>query len=237
MSSRKRATLVHASVVLALGASLTGACTADLSTVQFQMPPKIFRFTTTSVIWSTAPATLPSVSCSVDADCCQPLSSVALDCQSVTPRCRTSACTMTVTMQGSQLLYLLRELPDVTVLSAEARSRLRLSAIEVAGESHRGDAPLAQLLVTATPAPIMATTMRTTYPLGTVASTPLGGSQRGRGEIVADADVVVPLLVAAPADPFYLGLQASVPIQAGQPVPQGEYAMAVALTFSTTLGL
>jgi hypothetical protein len=234
MISAKRAILVHATALAVAG--IFAGCSADLGTVRFRMPPKIFRFSTASTIWSTAPATLPFTACSADGDCCAPLGRVALDCQAVAIKCLAESCAMTLRLEQSQLVSLLREVPDLTLLDARALMRLALIGLHVQGMSDRLDAPTADLTISATPIPAPGKP-RVSYRLGVAPAVPLGGRQGTEAQIAPEAAQTMQRLVASAAEPFYLDVQARVPVAAGGIVPQGEYAMVIELLFAAALGL
>src|SRR3954463_14416234 len=101
------------------------------------MPARVFRFGTSGSLWGAAPSPLPEVSCAADADCCRPLSSVAIDCNRIKTSCSDAKCGMTVVLERAQPIWIVREVPDLGLLDGGAVSRLHITRVVVRGAEPR----------------------------------------------------------------------------------------------------
>jgi hypothetical protein len=219
-------------VVLALG-----ACTADLGTVRFQMPVRIFRFGTSGSLWATAPSTLPEATCAADGDCCRPLSSVAIDCARVKPTCQQGRCAMVVVLERAQPIWLMRDVPDLGLIDGGARARLRMTHVRVSGLEARPDAPAGELSLYLGPYEAQSWTDKGARLVAVASGLHIGGEESGEAEVTDAAAPMLRELIAKPSDPFSMVAVTRLPIASRAEVPRGDYVVALDIELATSLGL
>jgi hypothetical protein len=225
-------------LVLAVAAAGVGGCGADLGTVRFQMPTKVYRFTTTRAIWASAPATMPEATCAAAADCCKPLGAVTTDCSAVGFQCDQFLCGMTLALDRWQPIWILREIPDLALLDRGALLSLEVTRVQVrAAEEPRPDAPPATVALLFGPYDAqLATDMRSR----TIAEAPevrLGGEGNTDLVLTPHARTALRALLEKPYEPLSMvaGARLSLPPHAA--VPKGEFAVALDIELATKLGL
>jgi hypothetical protein len=227
------ALLLAAGVVLGLG-----ACEADLSAVRFRMPPKVFRFETTRTFWVDGPASLPAAACATDADCCQALSSVLTGCEGAELTCRQNRCEARVRLEKAIPMWMLRETPDLSLLDAGARNRLRPVALRVwrvdEGQA-RVSVGAGAIGVHAAPVPVQSARLPGARPVGRVPRLPVA-EVPAEGQIAPEAEAIWRQLASKPTDPFFLIAELDLSLAPEARVPRGELAVAVEIELETTLG-
>jgi hypothetical protein len=222
---------------LVLAAVALTACTADLGTVRFQMPARVFRFGTSGSLWATAPATLPEASCAADLECCPVLSPVAIDCGRIKPRCEQGRCGMVVVLERTQPVWLMREVPDLGLVDRSALGRLEITSVRVRGEETRADAPSGEVGLYFGPYETVSSSDKRARPVAFVASVRVGGEDSREAEISAEAAPALRAIAADPTDPFSMIAVARLSVGPRGEVPRGDYVMVLDIELATSLGI
>lgn len=223
---------------LALAAPGLTGCTADLGTVRFQMPTKVFRFATTRTIWASAPASMPTASCAAATDCCQPLRAVTLDCAAVRLQCAEAVCNMTVALDRWQPIWILREVPDLALLDRGALLSLQVTRVSVRGTDElRPDAPLGDVSLLFGPYDAQLGTDHRARPVAVAGGVSIGGGGSTDGLLAPTAANVLRGLLEKPYEPFSMIAVARVPLFPNDAVPKGEFTVALDIELATKLGL
>lgn len=228
----------------ALGVGLTtaaacvaGACEADLRDVTFAMPGKIFRFNTSSAIWADAPAQLPTRECAEDAACCQALGDVTTECRRVDLSCAADGCAMTLTLDRAATAQLLRDVPDLTLLDAKARSRLRVSSVTATWSEGTAQLPPAQMSVFFAPAGVASPGHADARQIAAADLPPLRVGRSTKLNVADDeASDGLQRVLQRPEEPYALLVQVRLPVRAGQTVPRGAFALRTEIDLTTRLG-
>lgn len=212
-------------------------CDADLGTVHFQVPAKVYRFGTTRMVWATAPEKLPDAACSADPDCCSGLSEVAVDCSTVKVSCQEQHCGMMLLLERAQPLWLVSDVPDLALIDKGALSRLRISKMSIHADDPRDDAPLGEVALYFGDPSAQTSTDRTARLIGAVPRMRVGGTGLFEASLSRDAATALRVVTTRPQDPISMIAVSRVAVGPNQPVPRGEFGVVFDLQLTTALGL
>src|SRR5438034_11470716 len=82
-----------------------GLISSDVTKVSFDLPARSYRFDTAQAGWKTSTATsfatVPTIACAVDADCCPaPVMALGIDCSAIICDAVSAACAFAVTVDA-----------------------------------------------------------------------------------------------------------------------------------------
>src|SRR4051812_12768568 len=223
--------------VLAGGMALVvaGGCglvSSDVTKVSFDLPARSYRFDTAQAGWKTSTATsfatVPSIACAADTDCCPPaVMALGIDCALIVCDGVSSTCAFAVTVEAPpQEIDLKQSVPSS--LSSQSVIDITVSQItyDVTENSMNVDLPPVQLFIaddSATSADDPSAVL-----FGTVPTTPKGTTSTGRKvTLEPGANGAFINIGHHLGTPFTFLARSRVVVPGGTPIPMGALGLTI----------
>jgi len=218
------ATSLAALLTVAFGCGLVSS---DITKIGFDLPPKHYVFDTAT--FQLPAATLPTVPCASDAECCAAAGILGYDCATNPPLiCDSGACAAVITVETPPAtINLKQEVPELSGINSQSLVDVSISRITYhVASTMNVDLPAVELYL----APDGATS--TSDPgasrFGTVPVTPAGATING-GQVVLDPSAESTFSGYAHnfGTPFTFLGKTTVIVRGGEPIPAGRVEITV----------
>jgi hypothetical protein len=210
-----------------------GLVSSDVTKVSFDLPARSYRFDTAQAGWKTSTATsfatIPSIACAADTDCCPPaVMALGIDCSLIVCDGTSSTCAFTVTVEAPpQKIDLKQSVPPS--LSSQSVIDITVSQItyDVTENSMNVDLPPVQLFIANDSA--TSTDDPSAVLFGTVPATPKGTTSTGRKVTLEQgaADAAFINIGHHLDTPFTFLARSRVVVPGGTPIPMGALGLTI----------
>lgn len=215
-----------------LGAAC-GLISSDIAGVSFDLPSRTYPFDTSQAAWnsgtSTAFATVPTIPCAADADCCPLLVSAAgIDCSMLICDAPTQSCAFAVTVETPpQTVNLKDESPSLSKYSSQNILAITVSSISytIPRNTLNVDLPPVDLFV----APLGTTTASdpAAIQFGTVPVIRAGSTSPGTVNVGKAGKAAFENIAKNFGTPFVFLSRARVVVPGGTPAPTGALTLTI----------
>jgi hypothetical protein len=209
-----------------------GLISSDVTKVSFDLPAQSYRFDTAQAGWKTSTATsfatVPSVGCATDADCCSPaVMALGIDCSAIICDATSATCAFAVTVEAPpQQVDLKQSVPPS--LSSQSVLDITVTQItyDVTENSMNVDLPPVQLFIANSTA--TSTDDPSAVLFGTLPPIPKGVTSMGGKVTLASGAAAAFINIGHNlGTPFTFLARSRVVVPGGTPIPMGALGLTI----------
>jgi hypothetical protein len=241
LTARRAAISVIARAAALIVVGGCGLVSSDVTKVTFALPAQSYRFDTAQAGWKTSTATsfatVPSIACAVDADCCSPaVMALGIDCSSIICDGTSSTCAFAVTVEAPpQQIDLKQSVPSSLSSQSVIDITVKQITYGVTENSMNVDLPPVQLFIANDGA--TSTDDPSAVLFGTLPSIPKGKMPMGEVKLEAGASGAFINIGHHLGTPFAFLARSRVVVPGGTPVPMGALGLTIQGLLSAQPGL
>jgi hypothetical protein len=215
-----------------------GLISCSLTRVTFDLPSQTYKFDTTT--WGNLPpaavgANFPSVPCSADADCCNLAAAAGLSCSMTPLACPAGTCEAQIPVSTHSSVNLAMQVGQLATFPGHSLLNVSIQSITYTVSNNTLNVDLPTISIYLAPDGVTDPTDPSAELFGTVPPIAAGTDPSGTVQKTSNADAVFEKYTKNVSTTFNIIAAATVLIDGGTPVPNGQITVTVGGAISAQL--